>query len=62
MPLNGHGTEHVMPCRCMSPSPLAVCFLRDLCTSTVNISSCTAMSTNLKTLYLDAIWLKYQGP
>ena len=28
----------------------------------VNISSCTAMSTNLKTLYLDAIWLKYQGP
>ena len=28
----------------------------------VNISSCTAMSTNLKTLYLDAVWLKYQGP
>ena len=31
-------------------------------TLNVNISSCTAMSTNLKTLYLDAIWLKYQGP
>ena len=28
----------------------------------VNISSCTAMSTNLKTLYLDAVWLKYEGP
>ena len=24
MPLNGHGTEHVMPGRCMSPSPLLV--------------------------------------
>ena len=28
----------------------------------VNISSCIAMSTNLKTLYSDAVLAQYKGP
>ena len=49
MPLNGHGTKHVMPGRCMLPSPLLVFVSRVFL---ARVPSCFVVAaSNLVSLY-----------